>query len=225
MRDSWPNRVGASGKEESIIESCADHLAEIYRQFPKAFEVAHATHRSTQRPAARPHRAPPRLPAANGVGETSLMTTETTHPRLVGVAEGARICRAPVAQWPDNLRAPVTPARPGAVRPHPSVKMQVSLGRAGGRFRSGPVNRLMPRLGNDSMYLLRDWGRRGQFRPFSGSCAEMLAMAAPDDSRLSQLASRTGHRPTRDMARDIRPMVGNLISRKGNHPVRFSQQG
>src|SRR6185312_4603060 len=51
------------GKEEGIIESLRNHLVEIYRQLPKAFEVAHAARRGTQRRAARTHRAPPRQPS------------------------------------------------------------------------------------------------------------------------------------------------------------------
>jgi hypothetical protein len=47
-----------------------------------------------------------------------------------------------------------------------------------------------PGFGNDLMYLLRDPGQWGQFRPSRRVGAKMLAIAAPDDSRLSRLASR-----------------------------------
>jgi len=67
--------------------------------------------------AARPHRAPPRLPAANGAGETSLMTTETTHPRLVGGRGRSPDLPSTGRAVAGQPRAPVTPARPGAAHP------------------------------------------------------------------------------------------------------------
>src|ERR1700733_12154077 len=45
--------------------------------------------------------------------------------------------------------------------------------------------------GNDSTYLLRDPGRRGEFRPSRRAGAEMLATVAPDNSRLFRVAPRT----------------------------------
>ena len=59
----------------------------------------------------------------------------------------------------------------------------------------------MSRPGNDLVYLLLDPARRGQFRPSRRAGAEMLAMAAPDDSRLSGLASRTAAAGSRYGAR------------------------
>jgi hypothetical protein len=49
----------------------------------------------------------------------------------------------------------------------------------------------MSQFGNELAYLLRDPGRRCQSRQSRRADAEMLAMVAPDDSRLSRLASRT----------------------------------
>ena len=51
--------------------------------------------------------------------------------------------------------------------------------------------------------------------------AEMLAMAAPDDSRVSRLASQTVAADPRYGARYPPYLVGNLIAkvRQGSHPV------
>jgi len=71
---------------------------------------------------------------------------------------------------------------------------------------------------NDRAYLLRDPGRWGQFRPYRRAGAEMLAMAAPDDSQLFRLASRMVAADSRYGARY--PSNGrHLISRQGSHPV------
>jgi hypothetical protein len=60
--------------------------------------------------------------------------------------------------------------------------------------------------------------RWGQFRPSRQADGEMFAMAAPDDSRLSRLASRTVSADSRYGARY--PLNGRQsISRQGSHPV------
>jgi hypothetical protein len=70
----------------------------------------------------------------------------------------------------------------------------------------------MSRAGNESVYLLRDRGRRGQFRPSRGAGAEMLAMVAPDDLRLYRLASRTAAADLRYSARH--PPTSIALDRK-----------
>ncbi len=84
------------------------------------------------------------------------------------------------SRWTASCAAPWIGRRPLPAK----VSSRERPHHAGQRQRAKRAKRGCCQAGNDPMYLLRDWGRQGQSRPSRRAGTEMLAMAAPDDSRL-----------------------------------------